>query len=197
MISLQLAFYAGIVLSFPFLLYFLAEFVLPALTSKERRILLPAIVAGFVLFGAGAVISYYVLPTTLSWFSAYAKGMGMDPRWQAREFCWICDPFNDCLRAVVRVAGGSLGACGAAVLVTFPMLSKTRPYAITAILVLVTPLFRDARPLYVCGIGAARGGDLRDLHLDRLVYGPAQSPLKRRRESAQLELRLTRTKERK
>ena len=39
MISLQLAFYAGIVLSFPFLLHFLAEVVLPALTSQERRIL--------------------------------------------------------------------------------------------------------------------------------------------------------------
>src|SRR6266487_4951574 len=31
-ISFHLAFYAGIVLSFPLLLYFLAEFVLPALT---------------------------------------------------------------------------------------------------------------------------------------------------------------------
>ena len=38
-ISFHLAFYAGIVLSFPLLLYFLAEFVLPALTVVEKRFL--------------------------------------------------------------------------------------------------------------------------------------------------------------
>ncbi len=35
-ISFHLAFYAGIVLSFPLLLYFLAEFVLPALTAVRN-----------------------------------------------------------------------------------------------------------------------------------------------------------------
>ncbi len=37
-ISFHLAFYAGIVLSFPLLLYFLAEFVLPALTAVEKAV---------------------------------------------------------------------------------------------------------------------------------------------------------------
>src|SRR6266478_4218261 len=40
-ISFHLAFYAGIVVSFPLLLYFLAEFVLPALTAVEKRFFLP------------------------------------------------------------------------------------------------------------------------------------------------------------
>ena len=40
-ISFHLAFYAGIVLSFPLLLYFLAQFVLPALTAVEKRFLFP------------------------------------------------------------------------------------------------------------------------------------------------------------
>src|SRR5437870_7541003 len=40
-ISFHLAFYAGIVLSFPLLLYFLAEFVLPALTAVEKRFYFP------------------------------------------------------------------------------------------------------------------------------------------------------------
>src|SRR6185503_400716 len=47
-ISFRLAFYAGIIISFPILLYFLAEFVLPALTAMEKRFLFPAI---FVSFG--------------------------------------------------------------------------------------------------------------------------------------------------
>src|SRR6202043_4013555 len=42
-ISFHLAFYAGIVVSFPLLLYFIAEFVLPALTALEKRFLFPAI----------------------------------------------------------------------------------------------------------------------------------------------------------
>src|SRR6476469_7102840 len=49
-ITFNLAFYAGIVVSFPILLYFLAEFVLPALTAVEKRLLLPSIAASFALF---------------------------------------------------------------------------------------------------------------------------------------------------
>src|SRR6266516_5935956 len=49
-ISFHLAFSAGIVLSFPLLLYFLAEFVLPALTAVEKRFLFPAIGGSFGLF---------------------------------------------------------------------------------------------------------------------------------------------------
>jgi sec-independent protein translocase protein TatC len=38
-IAIELSFYAGLVMAFPFLVLFLAEFVLPALTVKERRML--------------------------------------------------------------------------------------------------------------------------------------------------------------
>lgn len=140
MISLQLAFYSGIVLSFPLLVFFLAEFVLPALTSKERRILLPAIAAGFVLFGAGAVVSYYyVLPSTLSWFRAYAASMGMDPRWQARDYFAFVTHLTISCGLFCELPVGVIGMAALG-LVTFPMLSKSRPYAITAILVLVAVL---------------------------------------------------------
>jgi sec-independent protein translocase protein TatC len=152
MISLQLAFYAGIVLSFPFLLHFLAEFVLPALTSKERRILLPAIISGFVLFAAGAVISYlYVLPTTLTWFSAYAKGLGMDPRWQARDYFGFVTHLTIACGLLCELPVGVLGLA-ALRLVTFPMLSRTRPYAITAILVLVAVISPTPDPFTFVGL---------------------------------------------
>jgi sec-independent protein translocase protein TatC len=140
MISLQLAFYSGIVLSFPLLVFFLAEFVLPALTSKERRILLPAIAAGFVLFGAGAVVSYYyVLPSTLSWFRTYATSMGMDPRWQARDYFAFVTHLTISCGLFCELPVGVIGMAALG-LVTFPMLSKSRPYAITAILILVAVL---------------------------------------------------------
>ncbi|MDB4740844.1 twin-arginine translocase subunit TatC, partial [Akkermansiaceae bacterium] len=37
MLTMKLAFFAGIVISFPFLLYFLLQFVLPGLKKEERR----------------------------------------------------------------------------------------------------------------------------------------------------------------
>src|SRR5580700_3127722 len=47
LISLELAFFAGIAMAFPFHVYFVAQFVLPALTRKERKYLLPGIVGAF------------------------------------------------------------------------------------------------------------------------------------------------------
>src|SRR3954468_5578487 len=65
-ISFHLAFYAGIVISFPVLLYFLAEFVLPALTALEKRVMLPAILFSFALFIAGVLSCYFLLlPKTI------------------------------------------------------------------------------------------------------------------------------------
>src|SRR3954447_1994070 len=57
-VSFRLAFYAGIVVSFPILLYFLAEFVLPALTAVEKKIIFPAILVSFGLFLVGVLCCY-------------------------------------------------------------------------------------------------------------------------------------------
>jgi sec-independent protein translocase protein TatC len=86
-ISIQLAFYSGFVLSFPFLLYFLARFVLPALTPKERKMLLPAAGIGFFLFLAGVLFAYFVvLPQALHFFFKDAQGMSWNPTWTVREY---------------------------------------------------------------------------------------------------------------
>ncbi len=86
-ISLELAFYAGIVLSFPFLIYFLAEFVLPALTAKERRYVMPAAALGFGLFLGGVLFAYFVvLPQALEFFYRDALSLGWRPTWTVREY---------------------------------------------------------------------------------------------------------------
>lgn len=147
MISLQLAFYSGLVLSFPALIYFLAEFVLPALTTKERRILVPAISAGFVLFGAGALVSYqYILPMTLKWFREYALSMGMDPRWQARDYFGFVTHLTIACGLLCELPVGVLGMA-ALRLVTYTFLAKTRPYAVTGIMVLVAVISPTPDPL--------------------------------------------------
>ena len=86
-ISLELAFYAGFVLAFPFLLLFLAEFVLPALNPGEKRMLYPAAAVGFGLFLAGVAFSYFVvLPQTLEFFFNDARAMHWQPTWTVREY---------------------------------------------------------------------------------------------------------------
>ncbi len=86
-ISLQLAFYGGIVLSFPILLMFLGEFVLPGLTPRERRIVLPALAIGFALFLSGVAFCYFiVLPQTLAFFFEDAQQLQWQPTWTVREY---------------------------------------------------------------------------------------------------------------
>jgi sec-independent protein translocase protein TatC len=86
-ISLELSFYGGLILAFPFLVYFLAEFILPALTPKEKRMLIPASLIGGGLFITGAAFSYFiVLPQTLEFFFNDARSMNWQPTWTVREY---------------------------------------------------------------------------------------------------------------
>ncbi len=137
MISLKLAFYSGLVFTFPFLLYFAAEFVLPALTRQEKKVLFPSLAVGFVLFGLGAWMAYAkVLPLTLKFFYDYAVKMGADPNWQAgKYFGFVTQLTIACgLLAELPVAVLALAALG---IVTGEFLRKTRTYAYLLILVLV------------------------------------------------------------
>ena len=86
-ISLELSLYGGIILAFPFILLFLAEFVLPALNAAEKRILYPVALVGFGLFLTGVAFCYFVvLPQTLEFFFQDAKGMHWQPTWTVREY---------------------------------------------------------------------------------------------------------------
>jgi sec-independent protein translocase protein TatC len=137
MITLKLSFYSGIVLSFPLLLFFAAEFVLPALSRQEKKLLIPAIAGGFVLFGFGVLASYYyVLPHTLKFFFAYNVDMGFQNNWRAGEYFSLVTHLTlACgLLCELPVAILSLSALG---LVSYKLLSTTRPYAFTLIMILV------------------------------------------------------------
>jgi sec-independent protein translocase protein TatC len=86
-ISLELSFYGGIILAFPLIIIFLAEFLLPALTPKEKRMLIPSALIGSCLFLAGAAFSYFiVLPQALAFFFNDARAMNWQPTWTVREY---------------------------------------------------------------------------------------------------------------
>lgn len=56
----------GLMLSAPFILFFIGQFVAPALTEREMRAVLPMCVSAFLLFVGGAAFSFFLLvPATL------------------------------------------------------------------------------------------------------------------------------------
>lgn len=141
-ISLNLAFYAGIVVSFPLLLYFVAEFVLPALTKVEKKLLLPAIGASFGLFLVGVASCYYwLLPKTILFFFNDAQSMGWTPAWTVREYYSFVTRFTIGfgLAFELPVVVLALVRFG---LITFEFMRRTRPYAVVLIFILaaiITP----------------------------------------------------------
>lgn len=78
-ISVQLALYAGIILSSPFLIYFLAAYLFPALTRTERRHITPALWIGIPFFLAGVAFCYFlVLPPCLKIAREFANWLRVD-----------------------------------------------------------------------------------------------------------------------
>ncbi|MEH2310295.1 MAG: twin-arginine translocase subunit TatC [Nostoc sp.] len=71
-VSLKVAAYTGFVLTSPFILYQIIQFVLPGMTRRERRLLGPVVLGSSVLFGAGLVFAYLLLiPAALKFFISY------------------------------------------------------------------------------------------------------------------------------
>lgn len=82
-LSIKLSFFAGIIIAFPFLFFFVAEFVMPGLTPKERRMIWPACAIGFGLFALGVLFAYFiVLPRALNFFTAYSDRLGVISDWR-------------------------------------------------------------------------------------------------------------------
>jgi len=87
MLSMKLSFFAGIVVSFPLLLLFILQFILPGLHSHEKKVLWPALSIGFGLFLGGVLFAYYgVLPRALGFFFEWGDKMGVSNDWRIGEY---------------------------------------------------------------------------------------------------------------
>ena len=137
-ISFRLSFYAGIVISFPILLYFIAEFVLPALTAMEKRYLFPAIIVSFGLFLTGVLACYYwLLPKTILFFFKDTQSLGWTPAWTVQEYYSFVTRFTIGfgLAFELPVVVLALVRFG---LVTYSFMARTRPYAVVLIFLMAT-----------------------------------------------------------
>lgn len=88
MSSMQLAFYGGILMGSPFIFFFVAQFVLPALKIKEKKYVLRASFVGVGLFLSGVAFCYfYVMAKALKFAEWWALWMGVKvPEWRAETY---------------------------------------------------------------------------------------------------------------
>ena len=64
---MKICFLGGLGISLPFIFYFIGGFVVPGLTTKEKAVLFPGCVTAFLLFLAGAAMTYFIiLPFSLA-----------------------------------------------------------------------------------------------------------------------------------
>jgi sec-independent protein translocase protein TatC len=92
-VAFQVALYGGMVLAAPFLLYFIAQFVFPALRLKERKYIYQALIIGGGLFMVGVSFCYFILmPVALSASQMYSQWLGLGAfQWRAEEYIsFVC-----------------------------------------------------------------------------------------------------------
>jgi len=84
--TVKIAFYAGLLFTGPFSIIQIILFLLPGLTKRETKIILPLLISSLVLFGLGITFSYYTLiPAALNFFLSYSQEV-IEPFWSFDQY---------------------------------------------------------------------------------------------------------------
>ena len=84
--TLKISFYTGLLFTSPFGIGQLILFLLPGLTKKETKIILPLLFSSLLLFGLGLAFSYYTLvPAALNFFLTYSEEV-LEPLWSFDQY---------------------------------------------------------------------------------------------------------------
>lgn len=141
-LAMRMALYAGLVLASPLVLYFVGQFVLPALTRQERALLWPAFSAGAGMFLLGAAMAYFVvIPAGLRFFLHFNERLGIRSEWTIDNYVAFTThmllAFGLCFELpLIILVLAKLG------IVTHEFLRQKRPQVLVVILVVaafVTP----------------------------------------------------------
>lgn len=140
----------GVILSLPFWLFFLGQFVAPALTKKEMKIIVPTGLAALVLFLIGAAFGYYLLtPSTIRVAFELNQMLGYTVMWTADRYysllMWMTlgmgAAFEFPLLVVLAVYMG---------LIEVATLRKYRRHAIVIIFIIAAVITPTPDPLNQC-----------------------------------------------
>ena len=77
-VRMKTTLFLGLAIAMPVVLFQLWAFIAPGLTAREKRWSVPFVLSSFVLFLAGGVLAYFVLPKSLDFLLSFA-GAGVVP----------------------------------------------------------------------------------------------------------------------
>jgi sec-independent protein translocase protein TatC len=84
---IQLCVFGGLLLASPFILFFISQFVSPALTDREMKAVKPLCVSALFLFLLGSAFSFFLLmPSTVRIAIELNQAMGLETRWTAGNY---------------------------------------------------------------------------------------------------------------
>jgi sec-independent protein translocase protein TatC len=84
---IQLCVFGGLMLAAPFILFFVGQFVAPALTEREMKAVLPLCVSAMFLFLIGAAFSFFLLmPSTIRVAIELNNAFDLENRWTAGNY---------------------------------------------------------------------------------------------------------------
>lgn len=140
-VALQLGLYGGIGLASPFLLFFIGEFVLPALKRNEKKLLYRAVIYGGGLFVVGVLFCYYLLlPIALYAAANFSNWLNFQSNeWRAEDYISFISKFMLGMGISFELPVVILTLVKLNI-VDYKQLSSMRPYWIVANMVLSSVL---------------------------------------------------------
>ncbi len=85
-VRIKIAFFAGIALAMPVILFELYRFVTPGLTRSERRIVWPLLLGALVLFAIGMTVGYLIIPFALAFLLSFGEPGRVEPLLTINEY---------------------------------------------------------------------------------------------------------------
>ncbi|MCL2931394.1 MAG: twin-arginine translocase subunit TatC [Trichodesmium sp. MAG_R03] len=153
-VTIKVAAYSGILLTSPFILYQIVKFVLPGLTTRERRFLRPIFLASTVLFALGLLFAYFaIVPAALKFFIGYGLEV-VEQAWSIEkyfEFVLLL-MFSTALAFQVPILQLLLGIVG---IVTSQQMLSSWKYVLLGSVVLGAVLTPSTDPLTQSLLGGA------------------------------------------
>jgi sec-independent protein translocase protein TatC len=92
-VATKVAFFGGLIVASPFIFYFVAQFVFPALKMREKKYVYRGLAVGFGLFMIGVCFCYFVLmPVALAASAQYSEWLGFSvDQWRAGDYIgFVC-----------------------------------------------------------------------------------------------------------
>lgn len=85
-VRLKVAVFIGVAIAMPIILFQVWRFITPGLTSRERRLVWPLLLAALALFALGLGVGYVIIPYALGFLLSFAEPGRIEPLLTISEY---------------------------------------------------------------------------------------------------------------